>query len=70
MWWAMKLARGLKMVRSLPRSFISRSWLDSMVSLSSSSLILRSLTAGWSTGSWMPAIWRLRQVSSDLGAVV
>jgi hypothetical protein len=30
MWWAMKLARGLKMVRSLPRSFIRRSWLVSI----------------------------------------
>jgi hypothetical protein len=27
MWCAMKLARGEKIVRSLPRSFISRSWL-------------------------------------------
>jgi hypothetical protein len=44
MWWAMKLARGLKMVRSLPRCFIRRSWLVSMVSRSSSSLIFRSAT--------------------------
>ncbi len=30
MWWAMKLARGEKMVRSLPRSFIMASWLASI----------------------------------------
>jgi hypothetical protein len=70
MWWAMKLARGLKMVRSLPRSFIRRSWLLSMDSRSSSSLIFRSATRGLALGSWMPAIWALRQFSSALGAVV
>jgi hypothetical protein len=70
MWWAMKLARGLKMVRSLPRSFISFSWLVSMDSRSSSSLIFRSATLGMTAGSLMPAIWRLRQASSALGAVV
>src|SRR5690554_7582923 len=37
MWCAMKLARGEKMVRSLPRSFIFLSWLASMLSRSSSS---------------------------------
>ena len=42
MWCAMKLARGLKMVRSLPRSFISRSWFFSIDSRSSSSLIFSS----------------------------
>jgi hypothetical protein len=36
----------LKMVRSLPRSFIRRSWLVSMDSRSSSSLIFRSATLG------------------------
>ena len=46
MWWAMKLARGLKIVRSLPRSRILASWLSSMVSRSSSSLIFRSATRG------------------------
>ena len=39
MWCAMKLARGEKIVRSLPRSFILASWLASMLSRSSSSLI-------------------------------
>ncbi len=66
----MKLARGLKTVRSLPRSFIRRSWLASMLSRNSSSLIFRSDALGISAGSLMPAICALRQVSSDLGAVV
>ena len=70
MWWAMKLARGLKRVMSEPRSFILASWLVSMVSRSSSSLILSSETLGMDAGSLMPAIWRLRQSSSALGAVV
>ena len=70
MWWAMKLARGLKIVRSLPRSRILASWLVSIVSRSSSSLIFRSDTFGFSAGSWMPAICRLRQASSAFGAVV
>jgi hypothetical protein len=60
----------LKMVRSLPRCFISFSWLASIDSRSSSSLIFRSDTFGRSAGSWMPAICRLRQSSSALGAVV
>ncbi|MDT4853024.1 hypothetical protein FQZ97_872780 [compost metagenome] len=51
MWWAMKLARGEKMVRSEPRSFIRRSWLVSMDSRSSSSLIFRSATFGITAGS-------------------
>ena len=66
----MKLARGEKMVRSLPRSFISRSWLASIDSRSSSSLIFSSVTLGIADGSLMPAIWRLRHASSALGAVV
>ncbi|MNL75642.1 hypothetical protein D3C87_2014820 [compost metagenome] len=66
----MKLARGEKMVRSEPRSFIRRSWLVSMDSRSSSSLILRSDTLGMDAGSLMPAICALRQFSSALGAVV
>jgi hypothetical protein len=70
MWCAMKLARGLKMVRSLPRSFISLSWLVSMVSRNSSSLMFSSLGDGLAEGSVRLAIWRLRQASSDLGAVV
>ena len=70
MWWAMKLARGEKMVRSEPRCFISLSWLVSMVSRSSSSLIFSSDTFGIADGSLMPAIWRLRQSSRALGAVV
>ena len=66
----MKLARGLKIVRSLPRSRISLSWLASMVSRSSSSLIFRSATFGIAAGSLMPAICALRQFSSAFGAVV
>ena len=70
MWCAMKLARGLKMVRSLPRSRIRRSWLLSIDSRNSSSEIFSSDTRGMAAGSAMPAIWRLRQSSSALGAVV
>ena len=70
MWWAMKLARGEKMVRSEPRSRIFFNWLVSMLSRSSSSLILSSDTFGIAEGSLMPAIWRLRHSSSALGAVV
>jgi hypothetical protein len=66
----MKLARGLKIVRSLPRSCIFFSWFSTMLSRSSSSLILSSLTLGFAEGSLMPAICRLRQSSSALGAVV
>jgi hypothetical protein len=70
MWWAMKLARGEKMVRSEPRCFISLSWLDSMVSRMSSSLIFRSEALGAFEGSLSPAICRLRQAPSAAGAVV
>ena len=70
MWCAMKLARGLKMVRSLPRSCIFLSWLAMMLSRSSSSLIFNSLALGLAAGSLMPAICRLRQSSSAFGAVV
>ena len=42
----MKLARGEKMVRSLPRSFISLSWLLTMESRNSSSEIFSSLAFG------------------------
>ena len=70
MWWAMKLARGLKIVRSLPRSFISFNWLLAMVSRSSSSLIFRSAVLGALVGSLSPAIWRSRQAPSAAGAVV
>ena len=59
-----------KMVRSLPRSCIFLSWLLSMLSRSSSSLILSSDARGIADGSLMPAIWRLRQSSSAFGAVV
>ena len=70
MWWAMKLARGEKIVRSVPRSAIRWSWLFAMLSRSSSSLIASSAAAGASAGLATPAIWRLRQSSSALGAVV
>ena len=55
-WWAMKLARGEKMVRSAPRSRMNLSWLVSIDSLSSSSLILRSDGFGMAAGSLIPAI--------------
>ncbi len=70
MWWAMKLARGENSVMSLPRSFIRRSWLVSMLSRNSSSLIFKSDALGITAGSLMPAICWLRHASSALGAVV
>ena len=70
MWWAMKLARGEKMVRSEPRSFIRRSWLVSIDSRSASSLIFSSDALGAAARLPSAAIWRRRQSSSALGAVV
>jgi molybdate transport system substrate-binding protein len=64
------VARGEKSVKSLPRSFIRRSWLASIDSRSSSSLIFRSDAFGITDRSLMPAICWLRQSSSALGAVV
>ena len=66
----MKLARGEKIVRSAPRSRISFSWFFSMLSRSSSSPIRSSETFGVAAGFVSPSIWRLRQSSSALGAVV
>ncbi len=66
----MKLARGLKMVRSLPRWRISLSCFASIDSRRSSSLMFNSDTWGLAPGSVMPAIWRLRQTFSAFGAVV
>ena len=43
MWWAMKLARGENSVRSLPRSFISRSWL---LSIDLAQLVVADLQVG------------------------
>ena len=54
----------------ISRSRISLSWFDSMLSRSSSSLIFSSDGLGLALGSAIPAIWRLRQFSSALGAVV
>ena len=70
MWWAMKLARGLKIVRSEPRSCICLSWLVSIVSRMSSSVIFSSETLGLGDGFVMPAICCARHASSALGAVV
>ena len=70
MWCDMKVARGEKMVRSLPRSFIRRSWLLSIDSRNSSSLIFRSAALGPAAGLPRLAICWLRQFSSALGAVV
>jgi len=70
MWCAMKLARGEKIVRSMSRSSIFLSWLASMVSRRSSSLMESSLARGAAAGSPSASIWRLRQASSAFGAVV
>jgi len=70
MWWAMKLARGEKIVRSVPRSCICFSWLAAMLSRSSSSVIFRSAASATIAGSVRLAICRLRQPSSAFGAVV
>ena len=69
-WCAMKLARGLNTVRSEPRSFMSLSWLVSIDSRSSSSLIFRLLGSGCWLGSFSAAICRSRQAPSAAGAVV
>jgi len=65
----MKLARGEKIVRSLPRSFIFASWFFSIDSRTSSSLI-RSSDAFGATPPASAAIWRSRQSPSAFGAVV
>ena len=70
MWCAMKLARGLKIVRSMPRSFIFASWLVSIDSRSSSSLIFRSEADGARRRILQAAICRSRQAPSAAGAVV
>ena len=70
MWCAMKLARGLKTVRSMPRVFMKRSWLPSMDSRNSSSLILSSEAFGPAPGLPIAATWRLRHSSRAGGAVV
>src|SRR5205085_11089468 len=67
MWCAMKLARGENSVRSLPRSFIRRSWLLTIDSRMSSSLIYSSATFGIREGSLMPEICLLRLYYSCLG---
>jgi hypothetical protein len=70
MWCAMKLARGLKIVRSLPRCFIRRSWLalDGLAQFVVADLQVGHLGHG---GRVLDAgDLRLRQVSSALGAVV
>lgn len=56
MWWAMKDARGLKTVMSLPRSFMRRSWLASIVSRMSSSLIVSFAGSGASPSPFVKAI--------------
>jgi len=70
MWCAMKLARGLKTVRSMPRLRMNLSWFASMDSRSSSSLILSSEAFGAAPGLAIAATWRLRHSSSAGGAVV
>ena len=71
MWWAMKLARGEKIVRSLPRSSISRSWLASIVSRHVVVADDQLVGVGRaSTGSPTAATWRSRQSPSWGGAVV
>src|SRR5574343_701238 len=68
MWWAMKLARGEKMVRSEPRSFMSLSWLVSMDSRNSSSLIFRLLGSGAWLGALSDRICWSRQAPRGAGA--
>jgi hypothetical protein len=51
MWCAMNEARGLNMVKSLPRSFILASWLSDMESRNSSSLICKLLGSAMTVGS-------------------
>jgi hypothetical protein len=58
------------MVRSRPRSRISRNWLRSIDSRNSSSLMRNSDAFGISAGLLIAATCRLRQSSSALGAVV
>ena len=70
MWWAMKDARGLKTVRSEPRSFMSFSWLASMVSRMSSSLMCNAAGSGASPWPFAKAICRSRHAPSWAGAVV
>ena len=67
-WWPMAEARGEKIVRSIPRSAIRRSWLVSIVSRISSSEIL-----GYGGGAWpasKAAHWASRQAVCAAGAVV
>ena len=70
MWWAMKLARGEKTVRSMPRSSISRSWLASMLARISSSVICSAAGSGALSGSPIAATCAVRHASSGAGAVV
>ena len=70
MWWAMKLARGEKMVKSEPRSFMNFNWFASSVSRISSSLIFKSATFGAWLGLFKVAICFSRQSAKALGAVV
>jgi hypothetical protein len=73
MWCAMKLARGLKMVTSLPRSLhlgAAGSAFDALAQFVVADLQVGRLAASWRRVGLMPAIWALRQVSSALGAVV
>ena len=70
MWCAMKLARGEKIVRSMPRSRIFCNWLDSIDARISSSLIDSDDASGGGVPSARLAICCSRQRSSALGAVV
>ena len=70
MWCAMKLARGEKIVTSVPRSRCIRSWAFSRLWRIASSETTSSDRFGAFAGSPIAAIWRLRQASSSAGAVV
>ena len=69
MWCAMKLARGLNIVKSLPRSRMSE-----LVGFNRFAQFVvadhQVATLGMLAGSLMPAICRLRHSSNALGAVV
>ncbi len=70
MWCAMKLARGEKIVRSVPRSRCIFSCAFSRLARISSSAMTSSPRAGDFAGSSSAATCRLRHASSAAGAVV
>ena len=72
MWWPMPEARGEKIVRSVPRSRCSLSWLSSMLSLISSSDIFSAARGGIAALSLAlaAAVCSLRKRCRSFGSVV